>query len=325
MDATSLDAPAAELDRQRDAPCPQCGRVPTPLRLTWRQRAYWKVFLIGFALYLATMKLLAASGNPNFVPTVIALGAFLVPVTYVVFLYENGALFDIPPSIIALTFFFGGVLGTISAQLLEQQLVSGPGLGGMLAVGFSEEVAKLLAIAWLLGRNQYRSMLHGIIFGAAAGMGFAAFETMGYGFTYLLASKGNLDVLGEVLLTRGLLAPLGHGTWGAIVAGVIWRERGARWPRPTWPVARAFVGVVVLHALWDWTASAIPIQIGLPGFMLHWRFVDFMLPGLDLSVPGLVVGGIGLWVLIRMLRKANRQHADALAAHHSEHQAFEAI
>ena len=292
--------------------CPHCGRRAGPLTVSWTRRAYWRVALIGFVLYLAAMKLLEASGNPNLVPTVILLGAFLVPVTYVVFLYENDAFSRVSPSVIALTFFYGGVLGTFGAQLLEEQLVVGRGILAMLAVGFSEEVAKLAAIAWLLRKREYRSEMHGIIFGASAGMGFAAFETMGYGFTYLLASRGDLDVLGQVLLNRAMLAPLGHGTWAAIVAGVLWRERRKGRLRINGPVLRTFFGVVALHGLWDWTALAIPIGLELPVPMLHWRFIDLMIPELWLPIPALIIGLIGLGALDRLRREANQlERADA--------------
>ena len=301
---TSETVDTGSLSQLSDTVASPGPKLPTaPMAVSWMQRAWWKVLLIGFVLYLVETKLLASSGNPNLVPTVIFLGAFLVPVTYVVFLYEHGVFARVSPAVVALTFFFGGVLGTMAAQLIEQQLVHGLGLVAMLAVGFSEEVAKLIAIAWLMPKQAYRSTWHGIIFGAAAGMGFAAFESMGYGFTFLLQSRGNLDVLGEVLLSRGLLSPLGHGTWAAIVAGVLWRERF----RINWAVLRAFLGVIVLHGLWDWTASAIPIGIDLPGLMLEWRSIDLMIPELSLPIPGLVIGLIGLWILARLLRQANRQ------------------
>lgn len=291
---------------EADPASPHRGRGVGRLTVSWARRAYWKVGLIGLVLYLAAMKLLAASGNPNLVPTVIVLGAFLVPVTYVVFLHDNETFTRISPSVVALAFFFGGVLGTFGAQLLEEQLVVGRGILAMLAVGFSEEVAKLAAIAWLLWRKEYRSEMHGIIFGAAAGMGFAAFETMGYGFTYLLASRGNLDVLGQVLLNRAMLAPLGHGTWAAIVAGVIWRERREGRLRLNGSVLRVCLGVVTLHALWDWTALAIPLGLDVPIPMLHWRFVDLMVPELWLPLPALVIGLLGLWILSRLMREASR-------------------
>ncbi len=156
---------------------------------SWARHSWWKVLLSGFALYVAAMQLLASSGNPNVVPTVLLLGAFLVPVSSVVFLSERGALARASPSVLALTFFLGGVVGTGAAQLLEEQLVGGLGLLSMLAVGFSEEIAKLIAIAWLFWRREPGSTLHGILYGMAAGMGFAAFESMGYGFTFLLQSR----------------------------------------------------------------------------------------------------------------------------------------
>ena len=44
--------------------------------------------------------------------------------------------------------------------------------------------------------------------GVATAAGFAALETMGYGFVSLLTSRGNLGILDEVLLVRGLRARL---------------------------------------------------------------------------------------------------------------------
>jgi RsiW-degrading membrane proteinase PrsW (M82 family) len=286
--------------------CPQCGRrhgfKPRPTL----QRTWWRVLLIGLVLYWVTEKLLAATGNPNLVPTVILIGAFLIPVTFVVFLYESGALYDVPIPTVALTFFYGGVLGVIAAQVLEENLVAGMGLFSLLIVAICEETAKPLGVLWLIRRHEYADELHGLVLGAAAGMGFASLETMGYAFTFLLLSQGNLAVLGQVLITRGLLAPLAHGTWTAIVVGSIWRERmrGGFWLNLR--SLRGFGIAVVLHWLWDWTAGAIPINIALPGLVLHWRFVDLTVPTLDLPIPGLIVGAIGIYVLVRMFRESEQ-------------------
>lgn len=286
--------------------CPACGLAlvarerPPLLRRNW-----WRVLLVGTVLYFATMKLLASSGNPNFAPTVILLGAFLIPVAYLTYLYESNALEDVPLSTLALTFFYGGVLGIIVAQVLEQRLVLSSGWG-MLAVGFSEEIAKPLGALWLARRDEYLTPRHGFFLGAAAGMGFAAFETMGYGFTFLIGSKGNLDLLGEVLLTRGLLSPMGHAAWTALVVGVFWRE-GRRINRA---VLGAFLTAVLLHTLWNYTAGLIPIEIALPGVELRWRFVDLSIPELSLPVPSLIVGALGLWIV----RRASRTPAAAPGA-----------
>jgi RsiW-degrading membrane proteinase PrsW (M82 family) len=291
--------------------CSKCGRLrhfkPRPLL----QRSWWRVLIVGFVLSWITRQLLVSTGNFNLIPTVILLGAFLVPVTYVVYLYESGSLYDVPISTVALTFFYGGVLGVIAASVLEQNLVVSMGPLSLVLVAFSEEIAKPLGVLWLIRRQDYADELHGLVLGGAAGMGFAALETMGYGFTYLILSQGNLDVLGQVLLTRGLLAPLAHGTWSAIVVGTIWRER----TRGRWLSGRTLRGfgvAVLLHALWDITAP-FPIDLPLPGVMLHWQFLDFTIPAIDLPIPGLIIGGIGVWILIRMFRESSQHPSPVIA------------
>ncbi|HEX5414049.1 MAG TPA: PrsW family intramembrane metalloprotease [Chloroflexota bacterium] len=287
-----------------DRYCNNCGRRQNFRPRPTLRRVWWRVLLIGLVLYAVVSHLLFTSGNPNLVPTVFLIGAFLVPVSYVVFLYESGALYDVPVATMALTFFYGGVLGVVLAQVLEQNLVFGGGLFALLIVAICEEVAKPIGVLWLIRRQELTDELHGLVLGGAAGMGFAALETMGYAFTFLIVSRGNLAVLGAVLITRGLLAPLGHGTWTAIVVGSIWRERtrGHFWLNRA--ALKGFGTAVILHALWDWTASAIPIDISLPGLLLHWRFVDLMVPGVDLPIPGLILGAVGLFVLNRMFRES---------------------
>ena len=70
---------------------------------------------------------------------------------------------------------------------------------------------------------------------------------------------------------------------------------------------------MVLHFLWDWTASAVPITIVLPGALLHWRFLDLVVPAIGLPVPGLIVGAIGIWILVRMFRESVEQPAKTTA------------
>ncbi len=284
--------------------CPSCGRrrnfKPRPLL----QRSWWRVLLVGFLMYLVTEYLLSSTGNFNLIPTVILIGAFLVPVTYVVYLYESGALYDVPIPTVALTFFYGGILGVIAATFLEQNL-GGLGIISLLLVGVSEEFAKPLGVLWLIRREEYADELHGLVLGGAAGMGFAALETMGYGLTFLVQSGGDLQVLTQVLVSRGLLAPLAHGTWSAIVVGTIWRER-TRGHWFTGRTVRGFGAAVLLHFLWDVTAP-FPIDIPLPGLMLHWRFIDLTIPAIVLPIPGLIIGAIGVWILIGLFRESGQR------------------
>jgi protease PrsW len=267
--------------------------------LTLRQRYYWKVLLGGAILYYIANKTLGLTRNINLIPTVILLGAFVVPVAFITFLGENETHDLQGFGSVALTFLFGGILGTAAASLLEAEFVSSMSLGGLFVVGLCEEFAKLLGVVWLLRKREYLSEAHGIVFGAAAGMGFAAFETMGYGFTFLLLSRGNLSVVGSVLLTRGLLSPFGHAAWTALVAAVIWRERAAGKSTVGWPVIGTFLAAVVLHTLWDFFA-------GVP-------LVDLVLPGIDIELPLVIIGIVSLVLVYRRMREAN-QHSEAINA-----------
>ncbi|MEV5691883.1 hypothetical protein [Micromonospora globbae] len=55
---------------------------PQPLAPAIR-RPWLRIFLGGLALWLATVVATYLTGNPNLVPTLVLLGSFLVPVTFV--------------------------------------------------------------------------------------------------------------------------------------------------------------------------------------------------------------------------------------------------
>jgi hypothetical protein len=47
---------------------------------------------------------LIATSNPNYAPSVILLGAFLVPITFVTYLYERLPSWDVPLQTLAVCF-----------------------------------------------------------------------------------------------------------------------------------------------------------------------------------------------------------------------------
>jgi RsiW-degrading membrane proteinase PrsW (M82 family) len=122
-----------------------------------------------------------------------------------------------------------------------------------------------------------------VILGGAAGMGFAALESSGYVFTAFTESGGSLSALVVVTLLRGLLSPVGHGTWTAILASVMFREAAPDRFRINGPVILAYATVVVLHGLWDGlpplvgaiTGSGLDVvlsqgAVGLTGLVILW-------------------------------------------------------
>jgi hypothetical protein len=162
------------------------------------------------------------------VPTVILLGSFLVPVTFVVYAFERHADQVLTTQRIFAAFVYGGVLGVLGASVLEAAFLKRPSAPTYLGVGLVEEAVKLAALGLLAWRLPRYTMRDGIVLGAAVGFGFADLESAGYAFNALFTMEGlSLRNLVETEVLRGLLTPVGHGLWTAILGGVLFRT-GAR-------------------------------------------------------------------------------------------------
>ena len=253
---------------------PDQGRLGQLFRSQARKQ-YWRIFLLGLLGYFVVAQVLASTSNPHLVPLEMLLASALVPVVFVVFCWEQNAFADMPASVVGITFASGGVLGLCLAAVLESVLlpkslaVTGITLPIAITVGVVEETVKVVSVVWFLRNNRLRSELDGLILGAAAGKGFAAFETAGYGFssfvqgfvtsantgsvTLIEAVRAGAGSMNHVLLLRMAVAVFGHGVWTAIICAAIWRERGQSTFRLTGGVVTAFAIAVGLHALWDWS------------------------------------------------------------------------
>jgi RsiW-degrading membrane proteinase PrsW (M82 family) len=251
----------------------------------------WKVFFTGLLLYVIGLAALVITGNPNLFPTVVMIGNFLVPVIYVAFFYNHRHLSTITLPRVAAGFVYGGLLGVFAATLLEPIFIRQLTLGTLIAVGFIEEFAKILGVAVIARHWQHDVEMDGLILGAAAGMGFAAFESSGYAFTAFLQSGGSLSTTVAVTLLRGFLAPFGHGTWTAIMASVLFRESRQGHFRLNLKVIGAYLIVSILHSLWDVLPGLIASLLG---------------SGPDVVVGQAVIGFTGLFILVRRWREARR-------------------
>jgi RsiW-degrading membrane proteinase PrsW (M82 family) len=237
------------------------------------------------------MGLVALTGNMTLLPTVVLLGSFVVPATFVSFFYERRRMSTLTLETTALCFFWGGVLGVFAASLLEPIFVRGLNIGTAYLIGLIEELVKMLGVLLIARRRSHTSMLNGLILGAAAGMGFAALESMGYVFSAFLRSNGSLSATVMVTLLRALLSPVGHGTWSAILAAALFHASLPGKFRLTGGVIGAYLTVSILHGLWD----AVPLIMGV-----------FLNPGLDIFVGQVLVGLTGLLILRRRWREGQR-------------------
>ncbi|HET6484690.1 MAG TPA: PrsW family intramembrane metalloprotease [Actinoplanes sp.] len=241
-----------------------------------RRWAWLGVLLIGLGLYVIVLLTLVNTDNPNFVPALILLGATVVPLSFLTFAQARTGQWQVPTSALVISAFFGGVIGIVVAGTLEYDTLRDLGVLPMVLVAIIEESAKLIVpvilLFTILSRHERRLPSDGLVIGVASGLGFAALETMGYAFTALLASGGNIGSVEETLFIRGLTSPAGHTAWTGLTAGALWAVIAAPSLRRVLAFIGTFAGAVVLHTAWDTFASPVAYVI-LAIISLGWLFL----------------------------------------------------
>lgn len=227
---------------------------------TWPSRWGWVLALVGGVLaYIAVLEVMLATDNPNFFPSLLLIGSVTVPSAALLFASGGRRGPIAPVGALVLVAIVGGVVGTLTAGVLEYDTLRRLSFLPMLAVGLIEEGAKLIVPALLLLYRPARGWA-GVAVGVASATGFATLETMGYGFVSLLASRGDLAAVDATLLLRGLLSPACHIAWTGVTAAMLWRWRNG--VAPFMHLLGAYLAAVVLHAVWDATAS-VTMHLGV--------------------------------------------------------------
>ncbi|SDB80443.1 Membrane proteinase PrsW, cleaves anti-sigma factor RsiW, M82 family [Raineyella antarctica] len=236
-----------------------------PRRPWWLRLSGLLVLPLGVGAYAIVLSAMLTTRNPNLFPTLLLIGAITVPLSVLLVSYVMGPRPDGHSGLVALTAVVGGAIGTTAASVLEYSTLRQMPALGMLAVGFIEEAVKLVMplLVFLVARRRTEGL--GVVLGVASGMGFAVLETMGYGFTALISSGGNVAAVDQTLLLRGLLSPAGHVAWTGMVTAALWRL-GAVPPRRHAGLlfVGAFLLAVLLHTLWD-GAATVALHVGIAG------------------------------------------------------------
>jgi protease PrsW len=116
-----------------------------PRRGGMRRRFDWlAVLVVGVVLFELVRRTLIETQNPNFIPSLILLGAAVMPVTFLTFVAGRRLPADVPGVPLAVTALLGGVIGTVVAGTLEYDTLQHLGVVPMLAVAVIEEAAKLV-------------------------------------------------------------------------------------------------------------------------------------------------------------------------------------
>ncbi len=231
---------------------------------------YFKIFIFFLIAYIPVRIGFITYGNANFLPAMVMLAAFAVPVTILIFFFEINIFRNIPFYKVMKYFILGGGLSLILAILFFSLDFNTDisTYSGALMVGLIEETAKAAIVAFFLFKSKkINYILDGLLIGAAVGAGFAAFETAGYILRFGL-SNGLESMLGVIKL-RGFLAPGGHVAWAAIEGAALMYVKGFEKLDKKHINDKRFLLIclipIILHGMWDMPINTpyYLLQIGL--------------------------------------------------------------
>ncbi len=175
----------------------------------------------------------------------ILVSAFLVPVLYLIYLYEAQVYRDEPALVLGFTI-GGGIVAGIVVTVLERILYNplqynpnpfgsaGVSLGALLGIGLLlpivQEAVKPLPAWFLPNRADFPETVDGLVFGVAAGLGFSLAESL-VGFSNVLTTLPAHVAPGNWiydLATLAIFQPLLQGSATGMVVAAIWRYRRGR-------------------------------------------------------------------------------------------------
>jgi RsiW-degrading membrane proteinase PrsW (M82 family) len=250
------------------------------------------------------------------------------------------ALFGAAPAILAMALFdwldskrpephgtlrrvaFGGMLAAIPVILLGEvlKLVGPDGLRegvydtyaaalymAFVIAALPEELAKFGSV-WIFAwrRPEFDERMDGIVYGARAGLGFAAVENV----AYLLLLPSNLGEYVSIFLGRALLAVPGHAIWGGITGYFAARRR---FDRSGPGVLGGYLISAAMHGVYDAWVFCGPVAIASGHTWLGLGVFGF--PILLDAVPAAVVGLGALWLRALMRDAIERDDRDEAALH----------
>ena len=214
----------------------------------------------------------------------ILVAAFLVPVLYLIYLYETQVYRDEPATVLGFTIGGGliaGIVITLIVRALYNPLAYNPNplaaptvnIGALLLLGFVvpivQEAVKPLAAIFLPNRSAYPETVDGLVFGIAAGLGFALAETL-INFSAALTFLGHVPPGNWIynLTTIAVLQPVMQGSATGMVVATIWRQRlGKLGGREIGGVLMA----VIAHIAFTGGSQVLSDTAINPLFILFWQ------------------------------------------------------
>ena len=236
--------------------------------------------------------------NPLLIPGFLFVASFGIPMSTLILFWEAHIIRNVSFFQVGRLVLLGGLISIITS-LYGFEFTNLSEIIGPPAAGVVEEAAKLIVVIFLMHRyTKYSYIQNGLLFGAAVGAGFAAFETAGYIF---VLSTSEQDAL-VIAFIRGIFSPFAHIVWTAAAAAALWRVKGAE--RFSFGMLfdlgflRVIIAVMCLHALWN-----------LP--LIELGFDDFLY-----ELAKLVAIGLVGWIIVLSLYQESLKQ---ILSHQQEH------
>ncbi len=197
-----------------------------------------RMFQLRWLLLVAVVALIGISLG-KLVPLAIVLSALLLPVLYLFYFYDAQLYEDEPFIVLGATFLVGAILGGAMSLLFYRLILSqfragfGPSTNYVLLVGvFLPIIGQLLMLigplVLYIARRQFDDVLDGLAFGAAAGLGFSATQSIAYAW-YLISGpfvqSGAISAWVLPTLKIALLIPLLDAATTGLICAALWLRR----------------------------------------------------------------------------------------------------
>lgn len=239
-------------------------------RVSPNRQSWWRVLVVGTLAWAGAVVATSITRDPVLLPGAFVIGSFLMPFTLLVallaYIAPRWLAADretaLTPYRVLLAFAAGGAIGVWPSALVEHLIVKAVPDAYFPTVALTEETIKAIIVWFLAGGLAFYRRRDGLVLGAAVGLGFSAFESFGYAFDIAKTTGLNVPAVLETQLSRGLLTPVGHALWTALVAGALFAASSAAGRRTLAPAVFGWLGVaIVLHLGWDVSSSLAALLV----------------------------------------------------------------
>lgn len=223
-------------------------------------------------------------------PLIFPLLAFAPGLFWLWFFTRRGVYRPGPRRLLAFTFLLGMVstipAGIINSIFLDESILSestqtslkSVAVGMLFVVGPAEETCKFMAVRWLAYNSPYFDEPgDGLVYSAAASLGFASLENLFYILTF-----GPAVMIGRAPLSTAAHVVFGS-FWGYALGRQVRADRALPWYRHWQVLAGIAVGAVV-HGLFNvslfilWPAALVLFGLGLSWTLGRFRWARRVSP-----------------------------------------------